>query len=265
MGTIRERHFQFPFASIRQSNSTAIVPYERLHRWSTTYIGPFWSEIWDYAGIVGEKGKTPYIPAESMADAIFFPEATLNFAENLLLGQADKVAAYQADESGVTAQVTFLELRKLVAKAQTGLKQLGVGKGDRVAGITTNNIEGLVALLATASLGAVWTSCSPDFGSKGIIDRIGQVQPKILLANLTYQYKQKSFDISDKVQETIRQINSISHVVTMAGEIPNASNWEDLIDNDARYLSLNKLDFVIPYIFYILQVQLVYRKRLYTQ
>ncbi|RCW77321.1 acetoacetate--CoA ligase [Saliterribacillus persicus] len=228
-----------------------LFPYERLHRWSTTYIDEFWSAIWDYACLIGDKGKTTYIPAESMVDATFFPEATLNFAENLLQGKVDQIAAYEADESGVTAKITFGELRIQVARAQAGLKQLGVKKGDRVAGITTNNIEGLVALIATTSLGAVWTSCSPDFGAKGIIDRIGQVEPKVLIANLTYQYKQKFYDISDKLQETIEQIDSITDVVTIAGEIPGATSWSALLDNGASAPDFEKVGFRDPlYILY---------------
>ncbi|WP_018932464.1 acetoacetate--CoA ligase [Gracilibacillus lacisalsi] len=229
----------------------ALFPYERLHRWSITNIGDFWSGVWDYAGIIGEKGERFYLQGESMVDAVFFPDAQLNFAENLLKGKDKQIAAYQADETGVTAKITYHDLRIQVAKAQYGLKQLGVKKGDRVAGITTNNIEGLVALLAATSLGAVWTSCSPDFGAKGIIDRIGQVQPKVLIANLTYQYKQKPFDISDKVEETIRQIASINHVITIAGELPNSITWSSLLDNDAEKPQFERIGFRDPlYILY---------------
>ncbi|MGP4040996.1 acetoacetate--CoA ligase [Gracilibacillus sp. D59] len=228
-----------------------LFPYERLHRWSITNIGDFWEGVWDYAGIIGEKGETTYVPADSMAEAVFFPDARLNFAENLLKGKGDQVAAYQADETGVTAQITFQELRKQVARAQYGLKQLGVKKGDRVAGITTNNIEGLVALLAATSIGAVWTSCSPDFGAKGIVDRIGQVQPKVLIANLKYYYKQKPFDISDKVLETVQNIVSIKHIITIAGELPEAITWQSLLENDVETPEYERTGFRDPlYILY---------------
>ncbi|WP_208591464.1 acetoacetate--CoA ligase [Gracilibacillus suaedae] len=228
-----------------------LFPYERLHRWSITNIGDFWSGVWDYAGIIGEKGDRFYVQGESMADAVFFPDAQLNFAENLLKGKDHQIAAYQADETGVTAKVTYQDLRTQVAKAQYGLKQLGVKKGDRVAGITTNNIAGLVALLAATSLGAVWTSCSPDFGAKGIIDRIGQVQPKVLIANLKYQYKQKPFDISKKVQETVEQITSINHIITIAGELANSITWSSLLENDAKEPEFERTEFRDPlYILY---------------
>ncbi|SFM34144.1 acetoacetyl-CoA synthetase [Gracilibacillus orientalis] len=244
---IEQSHLKAFAKSVNQP----LFPYERLHRWSITNIGDFWSGVWDYAGIIGDKGETIYVPADSMADAVFFPDARLNFAENLLKGNKEQVAAHQADEAGVTGQITFQELRKQVAKAQHGLKQLGVQKGDRVAGITTNNMEGLVALLAATSLGAVWTSCSPDFGAKGIIDRIGQVQPKILIANLKYYYKQKPFDISEKVQETVGQIDSINQVITIAGELPEAITWQSLLENDAETPAFERIDFHDPlYILY---------------
>lgn len=244
---IEQTHLKAFAKSVNQP----LFPYERLHRWSITNIGDFWSGVWDYAGIIGEKGKTSYVPGDSMVDAVFFPDASLNFAENLLKGRDDQVAAYQADENGVISQINFKDLRVQVAKAQYSLQQLGVKKGDRVAGITTNNIEGLVALLAATSLGAVWTSCSPDFGAKGIIDRIGQVQPKVLFANLTYQYKQKPFDISEKVQETVEQIKSIKHVVTIAGELTDAITWQSFIDNDAKTPQYQRIGFREPlYILY---------------
>src|SRR5699024_4277096 len=131
------------------------------------------------------------------------------------------------DETGVKHSITLQELKQYVAKAQTGLKGLGVQKGDRVAGVTLNNIEGLVALLATTSLGAVWTSCSPDFGVIGIIDRVGQVQPKVLIASLSYQYKEKPFDITDKIKETSEAIDSLEAVVTLSGEL-SSQNYQTL-------------------------------------
>ncbi|GAB2560073.1 acetoacetate--CoA ligase [Gracilibacillus alcaliphilus] len=228
-----------------------LFPYERLHRWSITNVDLFWSAIWDFAEVIGEKGDTLYIPGDSMQDAVFFPEAKLNFAENLLQGPANQIAAYEADETGVTGHITYQELRVQVAKAQQGLQSLGVRKGDRVAGITNNNIEGLVALLATASLGAVWTSCSPDFGAKGIIDRIGQVQPKVLIANLTYQYKQKPFDITDKIVETVSQVDSISAIVTTIGTIEGGITWESLIDQEREEPVFEQVGFRDPlYILY---------------
>ncbi|WP_173917640.1 acetoacetate--CoA ligase [Halobacillus sp. Marseille-Q1614] len=214
-----------------------LFPYERLHRWSISRLDEFWSKVWDYAGVIGEKGGSVYTPASSMPDAQWFPNAQLNFAENLLRGSLDRTVAYEANENGVSSRITLGELKEAVAKAQQGLKNLGVKKGDCVAGITTNDIQGLTALIATASLGAIWTSCSPDFGTKGILDRIGQVQPKVLIASLQYQYKEKPFNIREKVKETAENLEGLTAVITLSGEldVPGTETltWDNLCSNNA--------------------------------
>ncbi|GGF27394.1 acetoacetyl-CoA synthetase [Halobacillus andaensis] len=232
-----------------------LFPYERLHLWSTSHLGDFWSSVWDYAGVIGDKGDQAYVPSFSMPDAEWFPNARLNFAENLLRGSLDRIAAYEASETGVHHSITLRELKMEVAKAQQGLKDLGVQKGDCVAGITTNNIQGLVALIATASLGAIWTSCSPDFGTKGIVDRIGQVRPKVLIATLAYQYKEKPFHIEKKIQETTENLEGLSAVITLNGEadLPGikTQTWEELCANDADVPDFTQTAFNDPlYILY---------------
>lgn len=232
-----------------------LFPYEQLHEWSITDLSGFWSAVWDYAGIIGDKGTVKFIAGETMADATWFPEARLNFAENLLRGADDRVAAYEANETGIKQSITLKQLKQQVAKAQQGLKQLGVKKGDRVAGVTLNDIQGLVALLATTSLGAVWTSCSPDFGAKGITDRIGQVEPKVLIASLSYQYKEKPFDITEKIRETSEAINSLEAVITLSGELESdhfqTFTWEELSDNQAEEPIFERVPFNQPlYILY---------------
>ncbi|WP_163538625.1 acetoacetate--CoA ligase [Gracilibacillus sp. YIM 98692] len=236
-------------------NNQPLFPYERLHRWSISHLPEFWSAVWDYAGIIGEKGERIFTPGSSMPDATWFPEAKLNFAENLLRGSLDRIVAYEADENGVRRSITLRELKILVAKAQAGLKSLGLKEGDRVAGVTINSVDGLVALIATVSLGAVWTSCSPDFGAKGIIDRIGQVKPKVLISQLSYQYKEKPFNIADKIKETTEAIDSLSAVVTLSGELADVQvktcSWETLCDNEALEPDFQPVSFNHPlYILY---------------
>ncbi|RWZ58608.1 acetoacetate--CoA ligase [Halobacillus fulvus] len=228
-----------------------LYPYERLHRWSISKRDEFWSAVWDYADIIGDKGDQVYVPGSSMIDDQWFPDAVLNFAENLLRGPLDRTAVKEADEEGLQRSLTVRELRQQVAKAQVGLQQLGVEKGDRVAAIVTNQIEGLVALLATTSLGAVWTSCSPDFGVKGITDRIGQVKPKVLIATLNYQYKGKPFAIHDKVNEVYKQLDSAKALITQDGELDGAFTWESLLDHPAEEPVFGKVAFDHPlYILY---------------
>ncbi|MCP3028568.1 acetoacetate--CoA ligase [Halobacillus sp. A5] len=232
-----------------------LFPYERFHRWSITRIGEFWSSVWNYAGVIGDQGDTTIIPSSSMPDAEWFPNARLNFAENLLRGSDDRLAAYEAGESGISRTITLGELKKMVAKAQQGLQNLGVQKGDCIAGVTTNTIDGLTALIAATSLGAVWTSCSPDFGTKGIVDRIGQAAPKVLFASLKYQYKEKPFNIEEKIRETTENLEDLSAVITLNGtaELPGVETktWAELCANDAKSPVFTETGFNDPlYILY---------------
>ena len=189
--------------------------YASLHRWSVSRLGEFWSALWDFANVIGEKGGTAFVADESawMTGARFFPEAQLNLAENLLRGPGDQVAAHEYSETGPGLSITRRELRTRVARVAAGLKSAGTRPGDRVAGITTNNIDGLVALLATLSIGGVWTSCSPDFGKRAILDRIGRVSPKVLFAAARSRYGGKEHDIGDRVSDVVSEIPSISALV----------------------------------------------------
>lgn len=235
-------------------------PYENLHRWSIAKPEAFWSVVWDFAEIIGDKGETIFLPAEDdgMLGAIWFPEANVNLAENLLRGDDSRVAVYEADENGVQQMIKMKELRTMVAKAQTGLHKLGVGPGDRVAGIVKNDLQSLVALLATSSLGAVWSSCSPDFGAKGIIDRIGQVQPKVLIASLEYEYNGKSFNIRENISAVTGELESLSSVVCLSetAELALESDaqlltWSGLLANEAEVPTFTRVPFDHPlYILY---------------
>ncbi len=190
-------------------------PYDVLHRWSISDPATFWEQVWDFTAMVGERGPTALQrPSESaMFGARYYPEGSLNFAENLLAGPEHHLAVTVANETGITRRVSRGELRLMVARAQSGLKALGVGRGDCVAGILPNNLEALVALLATASLGALWSSCSPDFGVAGIVDRIGQIEPKVLFASPVYVYSGKQHDISDRLLSIVEAVSSLTTVV----------------------------------------------------
>ncbi|WP_453991316.1 acetoacetate--CoA ligase [Bacillus nitroreducens] len=237
-----------------------LLPYERFHRWSVAEPENFWSAVWDFANVVGEKGTKIMIPPSDggMLGTQWFPDAQLNFAENLLQGEEWQTAVITADENGVSRSVTFGELRSMVATVQYGLKSLGVNKGDRVAGVVINGLEGLVALLATTSLGAVWTSCSPDFGPKGIIDRIGQVRPKVLIATLEYQYNGKFFDIRDNISAVSQVLKDVSAIVTLSegtdlvvNQDTTVLSWQDLCQDSSSQLEFTRVPFNHPlYILY---------------
>ncbi|MBS4189479.1 acetoacetate--CoA ligase [Bacillus sp. FJAT-49705] len=238
----------------------SLLPYEHFHRWSFAKPKEFWSAVWDFANIIGEKGDGVLSRPEDgcMQGTSWFPYAKLNFAENLLRGDEKRIAIVEGDENGEYRCMSMGELRRLVAQVQTGLRSLGINRGDRVAGIVTNRIEGLAALLATASLGAVWTSCSPDFGPQGIVDRIGQVKPKVIIATLDYQYNEKTFDMGAPISTVCDSIDGLSTLVTI-GNSSGLSNvndfkiitWEELCDNDSSSPEFIRVSFKSPlYILY---------------
>lgn len=236
------------------------LPYQQFHRWSVAKPEEFWSAIWDFTGIIGEKGNEIIIRPkdESMLETSWFPDAKLNFAENLLRGDEKRIAVIEANENGEYGCLTMKQLREMVAKAQSGLRSLGVNSGDRVAGIVSNGIEGLIALLATASLGAVWTSCSPDFGPQGIVDRIGQVKPKVIITTLNYQYNEKNYEIRTTISTVCEMIDSVSALITIGdgSNLPKMRNmkvitWQELCDNNSLTLEYKRIPFSSPlYILY---------------
>ncbi|GHA25267.1 acetoacetyl-CoA synthetase [Devosia pacifica] len=194
--------------------------YETLHRWSISEPGPFWSAVWDECGVIGDKGDTTFVPPPegSMLGGRWFVGAQMNFAENLLRGDADRLAVIESDEAGAGRRITMGELRREVARVADGLRAAGVAAGDCVGGVLPNRVEGLVALLATASLGAVWSSCSPDFGAMAVLDRLGQIAPKVLFAAPRYRYGGREHDIGDRLGEIIAGMPSLEAVVLCGGD-----------------------------------------------
>ncbi|WP_027796066.1 acetoacetate--CoA ligase [Paraburkholderia acidipaludis] len=229
--------------------------YDTLHRWSISDLDGFWNALWDYAGVIGERGAVALQRDgdSEMFGARWYPHALLNFAENLLVGSDDRPALIEANESGITRRVTMGELRCLVAQAQHGLRRLGVTPGDCVAGILPNNVDALVALLATASLGAIWASCSPDFGAPGIIDRVGQVHPKVLVAARSYVYNGKHFSIDDNLRAVLAGMPGVGHLVVTGndagpagdGTVPTLT-WNELCAGQHGPLTFERVPFSHP-------------------
>lgn len=193
--------------------------YAALHRWSVSDLSGFWGQFWDFAEVIGDKGSRIFEPAPDawMTGAEFFPDARINLAENFLRLKGNALAIIEADETGHRAKVSAAELHKMVARVAEGLRAAGVSKGDRVGTVMPNRIEALVTLLATASLGAVWTSCSPDFGAAAILDRIGQVRPKVLFVQPVFTYGGKKHDISNRIDAVADQMEGLANLV-VAGE-----------------------------------------------
>jgi acetoacetyl-CoA synthetase len=169
-----------------------------------------------------------------MTGAQFFPEAKLNLAENLLRGDDDFIAVVETDESGNRQEFTMGILKQMVAKVAKGLQQIGIKPGDRVAAILPNRIESLVSLLASASVGAIWTSCSPDFGTKGIIDRIGQTTPKVLFTTSSYRYNNKEHDFSSRISEIVNSLKHLDVIIIINDININKS------EIDYNYILFNK-------------------------
>ncbi|GAA3414811.1 acetoacetate--CoA ligase [Streptosporangium vulgare] len=185
--------------------------YESLWRWSVDAPEEFWTSIWDYFGVVGERGDGP-VMSGGMPGTEWFAGATLNYAANALRRAASdpgRLAVVSRDEAGGRRTLTLGELAEEVARVRTGLAALGVGRGDRVAAYVPNVPEALIAFLATASLGAIWSSCSPDFGAPSVIDRFTQIEPKVLVAVDGYDYNGRHFDRSEVVRDIAAKLPTL--------------------------------------------------------
>ncbi len=191
-----------------------VSTYEALHHWSITATDDFWRCIWDYCEVIASEPSDVVVrDADKMPGASWFPDARLNFAENLLRRRGDATALVSLLENGTRKETTFDELYAQVAAIGAALKARGIEPGDRVAGFMPNVTETVVAMLAATSLGAVWTSCSPDFGFQGVMDRFGQVNPKVLFAADGYYYSGKAHDSLEKVRQIAEEIDSLEQVV----------------------------------------------------
>ena len=170
-------------ARVTTKYGVALPDYSALFRWSTDESEAFWREVWSDAGIVGEPGRRTLVDADKMPGARWFPDARLNFAENLLkdrsLDDAGDALVFWGEDK-VKRRVSNADLVASVYRVAQGLRAAGVQKGDRVAAYTPNTPEAIIAMLASASLGAIWSSASPDFGVQGVVDRFGQIEPKVL-------------------------------------------------------------------------------------
>ncbi len=229
--------------------------YAALHRWSIEHRAEFWSLLWDFCGVRGEKGGRALVDGERMPGAKWFPDAKLNFAENLLREPDDSDAIVFWGEDRVRRRYTRRQLHELVSRLQQALAAAGVGKGDRVAGYLPNLPEATAAMLATASLGAIWSSCSPDFGVRGVLDRFGQIEPKVLFCADGYLYGGKEYDSQDKVREILAGLPTVRQCVVLDYLGAKASAGKALADFiapfEAKAVGFERVAFNDPlYILY---------------
>ncbi|MHB1652877.1 MAG: acetoacetate--CoA ligase [Desulfitobacteriaceae bacterium] len=206
--------------------------YDELYEWSIEQIPDFWAAVWKFGGIIASK---PYdhvlTDGHDMFNARWFVGAELNFAENLLRYRDDRTAIVFRMETGRSRSISYNELYRSVARMAESLRALGVTVGDRVAGYLPNIIETVVAMLATTSIGAVWSACSPDFGLRGVLDRFAQIQPKVMVATNGYLYNGKPFDVLDRVKEIAGAIPSVEKVIIVPflGNRPDLNAWPQAV------------------------------------
>jgi acetoacetyl-CoA synthetase len=234
----------------------SLPDYDALWRWSVEDPGAFWRLIWTYGDVIGDGPGEPAIEnAGAMPGARFFPAARLNFAENLLRRSDASDALVFWGEDKVRRRMSWAELNAAVSRLQQALKAEGVTAGDRVAAIVPNMPEAIIAMLAAASLGAVWSSCSPDFGVQGVLDRFGQIEPKVLFAVDAYHYNGKSHDVLGKLADIVPKLPSLSRVVVIPyvsdkPALGSLSKAETLPDYVASYkagaLTYERLPFNHP-------------------
>jgi acetoacetyl-CoA synthetase len=245
----------------RERWGLAAEDYESLHRWSVTEPDQFWRSVWTQCGVIGDDpGGPAVVEGNRMPGARWFPGARLNFAENLLKRRDRSAAIVFWSEERLKTTVTYAELYAEVSRLSQALHAAGVKPGDRVAGYLPNVPGAIIAMLAATSLGATWSSCSPDFGVQGVLDRFGQIEPKVLFAADGYFYNGKTIPLIDRLKEIAGSLPSVEKIVIVpytqprppiAG-VPNAVNVHDLMAPwRAREIAFERFPFNHPlYIVY---------------
>ncbi|HMB61360.1 MAG TPA: AMP-binding protein, partial [Xanthomonadales bacterium] len=244
---------------VRSELDPGVHDYWSLYDHSITQPGEFWRAVWEFCDVVGLRGTKTISHPGRMPGAGWFPDAKLNFAENLLRFRDAETALVFCSEAGGRAELSYEELYLAVAQSAAALKARGVGVGDRVAGFMPNLPETVVAMLATTSIGATWSSCSPDFGVSGVVDRFGQIEPKVMFCAAAYSYNGKIFDCMEKIKGIAEAVPSIKQVVVVPymnpqadlSALDNAVWLEEFQDKSSREVTFEQLPFDHPvYILY---------------
>ena len=200
-------------------SAAAGIPEEDLHEWSVKNPSEFWDLVWRHFQVIGERGESPAFSSGSdLFETRFFSGSSLNYARNLLRRSDDAPAIISYSEDGLSDQVSWAELHDLVSQLQQSLRALGVTEKDRVAAWLPNGIEIYAVMLACASIGAIFSSVSPDFGSKGVLDRFGQIKPKVLFTTTGYQYGGRQFSLTEKIIDVTKELSSVEQVVVVSDD-----------------------------------------------
>ena len=215
---IRDARLTDYAAWLARGHGPVLSGYDAIWRWSVSEPARFWSSIWDYFDVLGHRGDGPVLSGGPMPDVTWFGGTTINYARNALRTAEEhpgRPAVIYRSESGRAGTLSYSELGSEVARVRAVLWELGVTKGDRVAAYLPNIPEALVGLLATASLGAIWSSCSPDFGPRSVTDRLAQISPKVLIAVDGYPYNGKWFDRRQQVEDIVAELPSLEALITV--------------------------------------------------
>lgn len=246
---------------VNERHALNVKGFSDLYQWSVDKREDFWAAVWEFCGVIASKPyETVLEDSSTMIGAKWFIGSRLNFAENLLRYRDDQTALVFKGEGQETVRMTYAQLYDQVARMAKSLKAAGVKAGDRVAGYVPNMIEPIVAMLAATSMGAIWSSCSPDFGIKGVLDRFGQIEPKILFTANGYYYNGKAHDSLERIGGIIKELPSIEKIVVIPyteeradiTAIPNAIHYQDFISGDKGLsIQFEQLPFDHPlYIMY---------------
>lgn len=231
--------------------------FKKIWKWSISNPKIFWSKFWDYSKIIGEKGKEIIREDKVFNKTIFFPNSRINYAENILKKKNNNIAITFLSETGFEENISWKELYEKVCKFSFYLKSLNIKKGDRVAAYVPNKIETIICFLACAKNGIIWSSCSPDFGAQGVIDRFKQIEPKILITSDYYFYNGKKINILEKADSILKEISTIKKVIIFPYkqkkklEIKNFINFEKILNNSNLDETFERFEFNHPiYILY---------------
>jgi acetoacetyl-CoA synthetase len=223
-----------------------LADYEALWQWSVQDIGRFWRRVWDRYGVQADGDPSTALADASMPGASWFPDVALSYPEHIFLGKRDDApAVHFAGEDGPPETWDWARLRRETAQIRAGLRRMGVGRGDRVAGVMPNIPQTLAAFLATSSLGAIWSCCSPDFGSRTIVDRFAQIEPKVLLAVDGYRYGGKAFDRTALIEQLRTELPTLEHVVVLA-HLGDDGDWGQQFPPTDEPLAFERVPFDHP-------------------
>ena len=247
--------------SVRERHAPGIEDYEGLYRWSIEKPAEFWSAVWDFCAVVHSRSYEEVVDDPTrMPGARWFKGARLSFAENLLRYRDEHLALIFVGEGQPAIRMTYAELYRQVARLTRALRRAGVGVGDRVAGFMPNLPESVIAMLAASSLGAIWSSCSPDFGRDGVLDRFGQIEPKVLFSADGYRYNGKTHDSLGIISQLRTSLPTLERIVIVPyvaqhpdlGDLPGAELFESFLGpKEAGEIMFEQLPFDHPlYILY---------------